>query len=58
IDDLPIKSVSTWYQRPDGSYETIPSNSGIQRVVWEHCTVVNRILQRLGVVGATVSATK
>jgi hypothetical protein len=58
IDDLPIKSVSTRYQRLDGSYETIPGNSGIRRFVWEHCIVVNRILQRLGVVGAMVSATK
>ncbi|KAJ8594371.1 hypothetical protein M405DRAFT_693057, partial [Rhizopogon salebrosus TDB-379] len=31
---------------------------GIRRFIWEHCIVVNRILQRLGVVGATVSATK
>src|SRR6201747_2368209 len=58
IDDLPIKSVSTRYQRSDGSYETIPDNPGIRRFVWEHLIVVNRILQRLGNVGATVSATK
>src|ERR1700710_566282 len=58
IDDLPIKSVSTRYQQSDGSYETIPNNPGIRRFVWEHLIVVNRILQRLSNVGATVSATK
>jgi hypothetical protein len=58
INDLLIKSVSTWYQRSNGSYETIPGNPGIWRFVWEHCIVINRILQRLGIVGAMVSATK
>ena len=58
IDDLPIKSVNTRYESPDGTYETIPENPGIRRFVWEHLIVVNRILQRLGNVGATVSATK
>lgn len=58
IDDVPIKSVKTRYQRADGSYETIPENTGIRRFIWEHCIVVNRILQRLENVGVTVSATK
>jgi hypothetical protein len=58
VDDVPIKSVRTRYQREDGSYETIPENAGIRRFIWEHCIVVNRILQRLENVGATVSASK
>jgi len=58
VDDVPVKSVKTRYQRADGSYETIPANPGIRRFIWEHCIVLNRILQRLENVGATVSATK
>ena len=29
INDLPIKSVTTRYENPDGSYATIPDNLGI-----------------------------
>ena len=58
IDDLPVKSVTSRYQRPDGSYETIPENPNICRFIWEHLLVVHRILQRLQNVGATVSAKK
>jgi len=57
-DDVPIKSVKTRYQRADSSYETIPANPGIQRFIWEHCIILNHILQRLENIGATVSATK
>ena len=35
-DDVPIKGPRTHYVLPDGSYETIPENSGIRRFVWEH----------------------
>jgi len=58
IDNVPVKSVKTWYQRTDGSYETIAQNSGIHRFIWEHCVVINRILQQLENVGVMVSATK
>jgi hypothetical protein len=58
VDDVPVKSVKTRYQRMDGSYETIPTNSGIRRFIWEHCIILNCILQRLENVGATVSMTK
>jgi hypothetical protein len=58
VDDVPIKSVKMRYQCADGSYETIPANPGIQHFIWEHCIVLNRILQRLENIGATVSATK
>jgi hypothetical protein len=44
IDDLPVKSDMTRYQAEDGSYETIPQNSGIHRFIWEHLIIVNRIL--------------
>jgi len=58
IDDVPVKSVQTRYQREDGTYETIPNNPGIRRFIWEHCIVINRILQCLENVGATVSTSK
>jgi len=58
IDDVPVKSMQTRYQCEDGTYETIPDNPGIHHFIWEHCIVINRILQRLENVGATVSASK
>jgi hypothetical protein len=47
VDDIPVKSVQTRYQHKDGTYETIPDNPGIRRFIWEHCIVINHILQRL-----------
>jgi hypothetical protein len=58
VDDVPVKSMQTHYQREDGTYETIPNNPGIRRFIWEHCIVINRILQHLENVGVTVSASK
>jgi hypothetical protein len=58
VDDVPVKSVQTHYQRVDGTYETIPDNPGIWRFIWEHCIMINCILQRLENVGVTVSASK
>ena len=58
IDDLLVKSEPSWYQRPDGSYETIPENPGIRLFIWKHLTIVHRILQRLQNINATVSAKK
>jgi hypothetical protein len=58
VDDVPVKSVQTCYQREDGTYETIPDNPGIRRFIWEHCIVINHILQRLENIGATISASK
>lgn len=58
IDDIPAKGPKTRYERPDGSYETIPENKNIHRFIWEHLQDVNRILQRLKVVGATISGKK
>jgi hypothetical protein len=58
IDDVPVKSVQMRYQCEDGTYKTIPDNPGIRRFIWEHCIVINHILQHLENVGVTVSASK
>lgn len=58
IDDVPIRGPSTRYERPDGTYETIPENKGIRRFVWEHINTANRILQRMKYCGGTFSGKK
>jgi len=58
VDDVPIKSVKMQYQRTDSSYETIAQNPGIHHFIWEHCIVINCILQQLENVSVMVSATK
>jgi hypothetical protein len=58
VDDIPVKSMQTHYQREDSTFETIPDNPGICCFIWEHCIMINRILQHLENVGATVSASK
>ena len=58
IDDLPVKSETSQYQRPDGSYETIPESPGVRLFIWKHLTIVHRILQCLQNINATVSAKK
>jgi hypothetical protein len=58
VDDVPVKLEWTRYQSQDGSYEMIPENPGIRCFIWNHCEVINRILQCLQNVGATVSAKK
>jgi hypothetical protein len=58
VDNVQVKSVQTCYQREDSTYKTIPNNPGICRFIWEHCIVINCILQHLENVGATVSASK
>lgn len=57
-DDINILGPRTRYELPNGSFETIPHNTGIRRFVWEHCNDVNRVLHRLAHAGATVSASK
>ncbi|KAI9568369.1 hypothetical protein HD554DRAFT_2172459 [Boletus coccyginus] len=44
INDVPVKTETTQYQRLDGSYETIPKNPSIRLFIWKHLTIVNRIL--------------
>jgi hypothetical protein len=58
IDDVSIKGPVTHYENADGTYETIPENSGSHCFVWEHLTNVNRILQRLKYVGSIFSGKK
>jgi hypothetical protein len=58
IDDVTMKGPVTRYENADGTYETIPENSGICHFVWEHLTNVTRILQRLKYVGGTFSGKK
>ena len=58
IDDLPVKTETTRHQRLDSSYETISENPGIRKFIWNHLTVVHRILQCLQNVNATVSTKK
>ncbi|KIK13107.1 hypothetical protein PISMIDRAFT_18225, partial [Pisolithus microcarpus 441] len=58
IDDCPIKGPKSRYQQTDGTFETIPQNSGIRRFIWEHLQNTNHVLHRLRHAGATVSAKK
>ena len=58
IDDVPVKGPRSYYQNSDGTYETIPNNSGIRRFVWEHFQGLNRILQRMKYSGGTFSGYK
>ena len=44
IDDLPVRSEMSRYQRPDGSYKTILEKPGIRLLIWKHLTIVHRIL--------------
>jgi len=57
-DDVPIKGPQLRYERPDGTFETIPENPGIRRFVWEHLESVHRIIQRVKSYGATFSGKK
>ena len=58
LDDLPVKTVTTRYQRLDASYETIPENQDIRHFIWEHLLVVHHIVQCLQNVGVTVTTKK
>lgn len=57
-DDVLVSGPKTRYELPDGTYETIPENPGIRRFIWEHLQDLNRVLQRFGAYGATVSGKK
>jgi hypothetical protein len=58
IDDVTVKGPVTHYENANGTYETIPKNSGICGFVWEHLANVNQILQWLKYVGGTFSGKK
>jgi hypothetical protein len=54
----PVKGPVTHYESSDGTYKTIPENTGIRRFVWEHLSNVNCILQCLKYVGGTFCGKK
>jgi hypothetical protein len=58
MDDIPAKGPKMYYLMPEGEYEVILQNPGIQRFVWEHAENVNRILQRMGHARGTFNAWK
>ena len=58
INDLLVKSETSWYQRPDGLYETIPENPGIRLFIWKYLTIIHRILQHLQNINTTILAKK
>jgi integrase-like protein/reverse transcriptase-like protein/aspartyl protease len=58
LDDTVVKGPASRYETPDGGYETIPTNAGIRRFIWEHLNDVHRVIHRLGHAGATISAKK
>jgi hypothetical protein len=58
IDDVPVKGPRSRYELPDGSCECLPENPGIRRFVFEHLTVMHRILHRMGRFGGTFSGPK
>jgi hypothetical protein len=58
IDDVPIKGLTTTYQKVDNSYKTIPENPGICQFVWEHFENLNRVVQRMKYCGGTFSSPK
>jgi hypothetical protein len=58
VDDINVKGPPNRYERPDGTFETIPDNPGIRRFVWEHFNDVNRILQRYRYIGGTFNGKK
>ncbi|KXN82284.1 hypothetical protein AN958_02764 [Leucoagaricus sp. SymC.cos] len=53
LDDITLLGPRTCYERPDGTYETIPKNPNI-----EHAVDLNQVLHHLVHAGATVSAKK
>jgi hypothetical protein len=58
IDDVPIKGLTTTYQKVDNFYETIPENPGIHQFIWEHFENLNRVVQRMKYCGGTFSGFK
>jgi len=58
LDDAGVKGPSTHYERPNGTYETIPQNAGIRRFVWEHFQNLSCLVQRMVYVGCTWSGPK
>jgi len=53
INDIPVKGPKSCYIQEDGSFETIPQNSGIRRFIWEHFINLNHIMQCMKYCGGT-----
>ena len=58
INDVPIRGPASTYQAANGTFETIPENSGIHRFIWEHFQNLNRIVQCMKYCGGTFSGKK
>jgi hypothetical protein len=58
LDDVPVGGPTSRYEKPDGTYETIPENNGIRRFVWEQFERLNRVVQRMTYAGGTFSGKK
>jgi transposase InsO family protein len=58
IDDVVVKGPRSYYLKPDGSYETIPGNTGIRRFIWEYSQNLHKVLRRLDKANASVSGKK
>ena len=58
IDNVPIHGPAMTYQAANGTFETIPENSGIHRFVWKHFQNLNYIVQCMKYCGGTFSSKK
>jgi hypothetical protein len=58
IDDIPLKGPKSQYLDSKGNPETVPTNPGIRRFVWEHFQNLNRVIQRMKYCGGTFSGYK
>jgi len=58
INDVPVKGPKSRYIQEDGSFKTIPQNSGIRRFIWEHFINLNHIMQHMKYCGGTFSGKK
>lgn len=58
LDDVNVHGGSTQYELPNGSFETIPENTGIWCFIWKHLQVVNHVLQHMKYAGGTYSGPK
>jgi len=58
IDNVPIWGPATRYELPNGTVKVLDKNPGIQRFIFEHLGMVNRILQRIKYAKGTFSGPK
>ncbi|KZT31295.1 hypothetical protein SISSUDRAFT_995307, partial [Sistotremastrum suecicum HHB10207 ss-3] len=53
-----MKGPQSYYYLPDGSFETIPGNSGIRRFIFEHLQDFHRIIWRILCAGGVFAVHK